>query len=296
MKTGVLSLLLISLLSVNSKSVEINSSTPYSGGVVDVKNGDIYFSTGLKLIDRETSYLMLETDHMICPEDTGLYMSYALTQNSSIESDQDDMNTIVNTTWDQITSVDTTVRYLDSARDFNGKRVFGHYVYKFFADWTEGGGEFLTAHRGVSDVVISQDSSGNFIKWQITEVNAHKEFPDSADPDNPYGPQYRVVVDNIYLKWEIDSCGNGQFRSDPVSNSAVPHKMVSSSRCIQRDQQLIFPECESLSISLFKPNGQQIRMSDGAGNFIDLTGLGTGLYFAQIKSGSSVKSIRFTID
>lgn len=199
------------------------------------------------------------------------------------------IDNIAPASWEDVVAVDTALSLLDSIH-CGPENAAGHYLYNFFSEWSgEGDGESLTPSNGLRDVLISQDSSGNYIKWQISEIESSTEMVEGKYPD--------ITVNGIILRWAVDSCGNGKFLTDPVSTTpAATAGRTKILRSVQSEQRLQFPGYSALSISLYKTNGRCVAESDGMGNFIDLSGVAPGLYIGRIRGKDMEKIMRFSIE
>lgn len=283
-------LLVLLLATVNhSEVIEVNSSTPYSSGIVKFTNEDIHFSTGLTLTRKENFHYYSGAIYF-CNADTLLYTSYVVDSTKGTGSHQ----SMLISTWDSVKVVDTSMNVLDTSYDehtpiFN---FTGHYSYSILDNPPY---YIIYEPDTAGGILISQDSSGNYIKWQVvdfqsvTDTTSDKAFDEMIITE---------TITGIYLKWEIDSLGNGQFPCSPVSNKKIISSNTSSNHIkhIQVNNRLAFPAYETLHIAIYKSNGQLVKVSDGITNFIDLSGISKGFYIAQIKSKGMKKFVSFRIE
>lgn len=252
--------------------VEINSSKPYSSGLIEFGNEDIHFSTGLTLKWGDgVSSVNFGTTYYLYNPDSSLYTSYACNENDYIDTVEtiwgDEWDVVINygenINWIEIDTVDTSVNQIDYAvlvdfDDINKVHTVGNYFPGEF-----GQGAHTRLSEGYSNILISEDSLGNYIKWQI------------------------IIDDELihsYLRWAIDSCGNGRFIPDNVSN-INKHNNYQRFQTIKhsiQNSQLIFSSHKDLSITLFKLNGQMIKTNNAIGNRIDISDISKGIYFVNV--------------
>lgn len=291
------SLIILSVVTIcSSEVVEINSSVPYSCGVVEIGEG-VHFSTGLSLRHYNTGHsVMTGSNHMVCPVDSQMYTSYALNPDWGGDSEAQDFQGILEdistgSKWEQVTMVDTSVQLLDSFYWKDDSTHNGHFIYNYLIG-EPGAGDWFQVSYGLNDVIISQDSSENYIKWQIFEIKSSSHIEaEGTENEHVY-----YTIDGVFLKWEIDSCGNGEFLCSPVSNQHIVSYSAkhSNSTYVQKGGKLLFPEYQNLSISLYKSNGQLLKMNSGIGNSIDISDISEGFYVAQIKVGHMVRTLLVT--
>lgn len=289
------SLFLLTLLicgTLHAEVIEINSDAPYSSGIVKFTNEDLHFSTGLTLRKYRVGSFDQSNNYYFSPIDTSLYTTYVLMSESAYYvNDFWGIKNILtdNSKWDQIKSVSISEQILDSIDFWNENAPQqGHILYNNYP-LEAGMGNSIGIDEHISDILVCQDTSGNFIKWQIAEIKTHTNI------ENQHNYEH---ITGIYLKWEIDSLGNGKFPCSPVSNKKIisDSKSSKSIKHIQANNRLTFPAFEALHIAIYKSNGQLLKVSDGITNFIDLSGISKGLYIAQIKSNGMKKSVGFRVE